>query len=69
LKIVIPGGTGQVGTLLDRALTAQGHEVVRLTRSPNRSLAAAADLTSRRRQACGDVRRHRLTCSAPEARP
>jgi uncharacterized protein (TIGR01777 family) len=34
VKVVIPGGTGQVGTLLDRALTAAGHEVVLLTRSP-----------------------------------
>jgi uncharacterized protein len=34
VKIVIPGGTGQVGTILDRALTAQGHDVVLLTRSP-----------------------------------
>ncbi|MCA2216022.1 epimerase [Jidongwangia harbinensis] len=34
MKIVIPGGTGQVGTILDRALTAYGHEVVLLTRSP-----------------------------------
>lgn len=34
MKVVIPGGTGQVGTVLDRALTAQGHEVVLLTRSP-----------------------------------
>ncbi|CCH19605.1 DUF1731 domain-containing protein [Micromonospora lupini] len=34
MKIVIPGGTGQVGAILDRALTAQGHEVVVLTRSP-----------------------------------
>lgn len=34
MKIVIPGGTGQVGTLLDRALTARGHEVVILTRTP-----------------------------------
>ncbi|MCF0091417.1 DUF1731 domain-containing protein [Micromonospora sp. MH99] len=35
MKIVIPGGTGQVGAILDRALTAQGHEVVLLTRSPS----------------------------------
>ncbi|MEU9196077.1 TIGR01777 family oxidoreductase [Streptomyces hundungensis] len=35
MKIVIPGGTGQVGTVLDRALTAAGHEVVILTRSPH----------------------------------
>ncbi|GAB3834605.1 TIGR01777 family oxidoreductase [Dactylosporangium cerinum] len=34
MKVVIPGGTGQVGTILDRALTAAGHEVVLLTRSP-----------------------------------
>ncbi|GAA3233708.1 TIGR01777 family oxidoreductase [Dactylosporangium siamense] len=34
MKVVIPGGTGQVGTILDRALTAAGHDVVLLTRSP-----------------------------------
>ena len=34
MKIVIPGGTGQVGTILDRALTSDGHDVVVLTRSP-----------------------------------
>ena len=34
MKVVIAGGTGQVGTILDRALTAQGHDVVVLTRSP-----------------------------------
>ncbi|MVZ99016.1 TIGR01777 family protein [Actinomadura sp. LD22] len=34
MKLVIPGGTGQVGTVLDRALTAAGHEVVILTRRP-----------------------------------
>ncbi|MCL8009895.1 TIGR01777 family oxidoreductase [Streptomyces sp. AS02] len=36
MKIVIPGGTGQVGTVLNRALTAAGHEVVVLTRRPTR---------------------------------
>jgi uncharacterized protein len=35
-KTVIPGGTGQVGTILRRALTAAGHEVVVLTRRPGR---------------------------------
>ncbi|MEV4823344.1 DUF1731 domain-containing protein [Micromonospora sp. NPDC049274] len=35
MKIVIPGGTGQVGAILDRELTAQGHDVVVLTRSPS----------------------------------
>ncbi|BCY07047.1 TIGR01777 family oxidoreductase [Actinoplanes sp. L3-i22] len=34
MKIVIPGGTGQVGAILDRALTENGHEVVVLTRAP-----------------------------------
>ncbi|MFJ8191958.1 TIGR01777 family oxidoreductase [Streptomyces sp. NPDC096094] len=36
MKIVIPGGTGQVGTVLRRAWTAAGHEVVVLTRRPRR---------------------------------
>ncbi|MFJ9627063.1 TIGR01777 family oxidoreductase [Streptomyces sp. NPDC101175] len=36
MKIVIPGGTGQVGAILDRALTGAGHEVVVLTRRPGR---------------------------------
>ncbi|MFF8776723.1 TIGR01777 family oxidoreductase [Streptomyces sp. NPDC015140] len=34
MKIVIPGGTGQVGAVLKRALTGAGHEVVILTRRP-----------------------------------
>ncbi|UYB41964.1 TIGR01777 family oxidoreductase [Streptomyces sp. Je 1-4] len=37
MKIVIPGGTGQVGGILNRALTAAGHEVVVLTRRPVRA--------------------------------
>ncbi|MGW7264999.1 DUF1731 domain-containing protein [Streptomyces sp. NPDC054842] len=36
MKIVIPGGTGQVGSLLKRALTAAGHEGLVLTRRPVR---------------------------------
>ncbi|MEB8339529.1 epimerase [Streptomyces endophyticus] len=36
MKIVLPGGTGQVGGVLRRALTAAGHEVVVLTRHPVR---------------------------------
>jgi hypothetical protein len=32
VKVVIPGGTGQVGTALGRALRNNGHEVVVLTR-------------------------------------
>jgi uncharacterized protein len=34
MRIVIPGGTGQVGTLLARAFLADGHEVVVLSRRP-----------------------------------
>lgn len=36
MKIVIPGGTGQVGTLLARTFHRDGHEVVVLSRSPRR---------------------------------
>ena len=34
MKIVIPGGSGQVGTILARALHARGDEVVVLSRRP-----------------------------------
>ena len=34
MKIVIPGGSGQVGTLLARAFAADGHQVVVLSRRP-----------------------------------
>jgi len=34
MKVVIPGGTGQVGKVLSRAFRAAGHEVVVLTRKP-----------------------------------
>ncbi len=37
LKIVIPGGSGQVGTLLARAFQAEGHEVVVLSRKPKQA--------------------------------
>ncbi|WP_199424326.1 epimerase [Actinotalea solisilvae] len=36
MKIVVPGGTGQVGGLLRRALVADGHEVTVLSRRPER---------------------------------
>ncbi|MDP9611083.1 TIGR01777 family oxidoreductase [Streptomyces demainii] len=36
MKIVLPGGTGQVGGILNRALTAAGYEVVVLSRRPTR---------------------------------
>ena len=34
MKIVIPGGTGQVGTILARSFHEDGHEVVLLSRQP-----------------------------------
>ncbi len=34
MKIVIPGGTGQVGAILARAFRGEGHEVVVLSRKP-----------------------------------
>lgn len=34
MKVVIPGGSGQVGAILARHFTAGGHEVVVLSRSP-----------------------------------
>ena len=34
MKVVIPGGTGQVGTVLSRALHRDGHHVVALGRHP-----------------------------------
>lgn len=37
MKIVIPGGAGQVGTLLARAFHAAGHEVVVLSRKPSKA--------------------------------
>jgi len=37
MKIVIPGGTGQVGTLLAKAFVTDGHEVVVLSRKPDRA--------------------------------
>ena len=34
MRVVLPGGTGQVGTLLARAFHADGHDVVVLSRRP-----------------------------------
>src|SRR5262245_16575429 len=36
MKVVIPGGSGQVGTILARAMSAGGHDVVILSRRPVR---------------------------------
>ncbi len=38
MKIVIPGGSGQVGTILARAFQADGHEVVLLSRAAEKSV-------------------------------
>ncbi|HEV7642316.1 MAG TPA: TIGR01777 family oxidoreductase [Pyrinomonadaceae bacterium] len=37
MKIIIPGGTGQVGTVLARSFQAGGHEVVVLSRRPEKA--------------------------------
>src|SRR5215813_6259564 len=37
MKIIIPGGSGQVGTILARAFHRAGHEVVILSRRPAKS--------------------------------
>ncbi|HZF03835.1 MAG TPA: TIGR01777 family oxidoreductase [Patescibacteria group bacterium] len=37
MKILLPGGTGQVGTILARALHGDGHEVVVLSRAPQQA--------------------------------
>lgn len=42
MKIVIPGGTGQIGALLARAYLARGHEVVVLSRGGNSPARIAA---------------------------
>lgn len=43
MKIVIPGGTGQVGTILYRSLTAAGHDVAVLSRRSSESHEIAWD--------------------------
>ncbi len=43
MKIVIPGGTGQVGALLARAFVADGHDVVVLSRGPAKAPCALFD--------------------------
>src|ERR1043166_7045684 len=37
MKVVIPGGSGQVGTVLARAMQRAGHEVVVLSRSQGKA--------------------------------
>lgn len=42
MKVVLPGGSGQVGAILTRAWAARGHEVVVLTRDPRQIPGARA---------------------------
>ncbi|MCH8148596.1 MAG: NAD-dependent epimerase/dehydratase family protein [Planctomycetes bacterium] len=42
MKIVIPGGSGQVGSLLTRAFRADGHEVIVISRNPDASPSSVA---------------------------
>ncbi|MEM6315154.1 MAG: NAD-dependent epimerase/dehydratase family protein, partial [Planctomycetota bacterium] len=37
MKIVIPGGSGQIGTVLARHFQAAGHDVVVLSRKPTQA--------------------------------
>jgi len=37
MRVVLPGGTGQAGTILARAFVAQGAEVVALSREPEKA--------------------------------
>src|SRR2546427_5325084 len=37
MKVVIPGGSGQVGTILARAFRGDGHEVVVLSRAARKA--------------------------------
>lgn len=43
MKVVLAGGTGQVGAVLERAMTAAGHDIVVLTRNPVRDRQVAWD--------------------------
>ena len=43
MKIVIPGGSGHVGAVAERAFTAAGHSVVVLSRNPARANEVAWD--------------------------
>ena len=44
MKVVIPGGSGQVGTILARHFHRQGHSVTVLSRSPAAGSVAGGSL-------------------------
>ena len=50
MKIVIPGGSGQVGAILSRAFAADGDEVVILSRRPDSTTALALSETDESQQ-------------------
>lgn len=54
MKVVLPGGTGQVGTLLARAFHARGDEVVVLSRAPQNAPWRAVEWDGETRDAWGD---------------
>jgi uncharacterized protein (TIGR01777 family) len=54
MKVVIPGGSGQVGTVLARAMHRDGHEVVVLTRHPHTRDASTATIYAHRYDAPND---------------
>src|SRR5207253_498018 len=37
MKIILAGGTGQIGTILARAFSADGHDIVVLSRNPRQA--------------------------------
>ncbi len=59
MKIVLPGGSGQVGTVLARAFVAAGHEVVVLSRG-----GARAGVGSRAGEPAGESVSHAAPASA-----
>ena len=54
MKIIIPGGTGQVGQLLARAFLRDGHEVVLLSRRADAPAAAGARVVAWDARTLGD---------------
>ena len=59
MKIVIPGGSGQVGTVLARAFQREGHEVVVLSRAARPRALAGRRVGRRNARALGARGRRR----------
>ncbi len=56
MRVVIPGGSGQVGTILARSLHRDGHEVVVLSRRPAPRLWRVVAMISADRRGQGTLR-------------